>query len=101
MSQSSSAIGAIAMTSTQPGHQTACATAPSAAQVEASCRLPVLFLAFSGAAWLFAGAALALVGARVLRLPEQFRAALGWAGLLGILVASLVSGNFGLTGGCP
>jgi cytochrome c oxidase cbb3-type subunit I len=49
------------MTTTQPSSQTACATAPSAAQVEASCRLPVLFLAFSGAAWLFAGAVLALL----------------------------------------
>jgi len=49
------------MTTAQPSSQTACATAPSAAQVEASCRLPVLFLAFSGAAWLCAGAVLALL----------------------------------------
>lgn len=42
-------------------------------------------------AWeLLAGAALAVIGTRVVRIPEQARAALGWAGLLGIVVASLV-----------
>ena len=49
------------MTTAQPSSQTACTAAPSVAQVEASCRLPVLFLAFSGVAWLLAGAALALL----------------------------------------
>jgi cytochrome c oxidase cbb3-type subunit 1 len=49
------------MTTTATSSQTACVTAPSAAQVEAACRLPVLFLAFSGAAWLLAGAGLALL----------------------------------------
>ncbi|PAW87842.1 MAG: hypothetical protein B9S33_05620 [Pedosphaera sp. Tous-C6FEB] len=49
------------MTTTQPSSQLACTAAPSAAQVEASCRLPVLFLAFSGAAWLVAGAVIALL----------------------------------------
>ncbi len=49
------------MTITQPSSQTACATAPSVAAVEASCRLPVLFLAFSGAAWLVFGAVVALL----------------------------------------
>jgi cytochrome c oxidase cbb3-type subunit 1 len=57
------------MTTTQPSSQTACATAPSAAQVEASCRLPVLFLAFSGAAWLCAGAVLALLASIQLYQP--------------------------------
>jgi len=42
-------------------------------------------------AWeLLAGAALAVIGARVVRIPEQARAMLGWVGLLGIVVASLV-----------
>ena len=42
-------------------------------------------------AWeLLAGAALAVFGPRVVRVPEQVRAALGWAGLGGILIASLV-----------
>ena len=49
------------MTTTQPSSQTACATAPSVAEVEASCRLPVLFLAFSGVAWLLFGAVLAVL----------------------------------------
>ncbi|MFM8469288.1 MAG: cbb3-type cytochrome c oxidase subunit I [Limisphaerales bacterium] len=49
------------MTTAQTSSPTACATAPSAAQVEASCRLPVLFLAFSGMAWLLFGAVLALL----------------------------------------
>lgn len=57
------------MTTVQPSSQTACATAPSAAQVEASCRLPVLFLAFSGAAWLCAGAVLALLASVQLYQP--------------------------------
>lgn len=47
------------MTTTQPSSQTACTAAPSVAEVEASCRLPVLFLAFSGVAWLLFGAVLA------------------------------------------
>ena len=42
-------------------------------------------------AWeLLAGAALAVIGTRVVRIPEQARAVLGWVGLLGIVVASLV-----------
>ncbi len=49
------------MTAAQPSSQNACATAPSVAEVEASCRLPVLFLAFSGAAWLLTGVVLALL----------------------------------------
>lgn len=57
------------MTTAQPSSQTACDTAPSVAQVEASCRLPVLFLAFSGVAWLLAGAALALLASIQLYQP--------------------------------
>lgn len=57
------------MTTAQPSSQTACATAPSVAEVEASCRLPVLFLAFSGAAWLCAGAVLALLASIQLYQP--------------------------------
>jgi len=57
------------MTTTQLSSQPACATAPSAAQVEASCRLPVLFLAFSGAAWLCFGAVLALLASVQLYTP--------------------------------
>ncbi|MEQ2005663.1 MAG: cbb3-type cytochrome c oxidase subunit I [Limisphaerales bacterium] len=57
------------MTTAQPSSQTACAAAPSVAQVEASCRLPVLFLAFSGVAWLLAGAALALLASIQLYQP--------------------------------
>lgn len=57
------------MTTTQPSSQTACATAPSAAQVEASCRLPVLFLAFSSAAWLSFGAVVALLASIQLYQP--------------------------------
>ena len=49
------------MTLTQPSNQPACAAAPTVATVEASCRLPVLFLAFSGVAWLLLGTALALL----------------------------------------
>ena len=49
------------MTTAQPSSPSACATAPTAASVEASCRLPVLFLAFSGMAWLLFGAVLALL----------------------------------------
>ena len=49
------------MTTTQSSNSPGCATAPSLAQVEASCRLPVLFLTFSGVAWLLFGAALALL----------------------------------------
>jgi peptidoglycan/LPS O-acetylase OafA/YrhL len=42
-------------------------------------------------AWeLLAGAGLALVGARVVRIPEQTRALIGWLGIGGIVVASLV-----------
>jgi hypothetical protein len=37
-----------------------------------------------------AGAGLALVGARVVRIPEQTRALIGWLGIGGIVVASLV-----------
>ncbi len=58
------------MTTTQPSSQTACATAPSVAEVEASCRLPVLFLAFSGVAWLFFGAVLALLASIQLYNPS-------------------------------
>jgi cytochrome c oxidase cbb3-type subunit I len=58
------------MTTTQPSNSPACATAPSAAQVEASCRLPVLFLAFSGLAWLLFGAALALLASIQLYNPS-------------------------------
>jgi cytochrome c oxidase cbb3-type subunit 1 len=57
------------MTSTQPASQTACATAPSVVEVEASCRLPVLFLSFSGVAWLVLGAALALLASVQLYVP--------------------------------
>ncbi|MEN9575703.1 MAG: hypothetical protein RL514_3558 [Verrucomicrobiota bacterium] len=49
------------MTTANPSSQTDCTAAPSAAEVEASCRLPVLFLVFSGVAWLLAGATLALL----------------------------------------
>lgn len=49
------------MTTVEPSSQTACAAAPSVAEVEASCRLPVLFLAFSGGAWLLFGVVLALL----------------------------------------
>jgi peptidoglycan/LPS O-acetylase OafA/YrhL len=38
---------------------------------------------------LLAGAALALVGSAITRIPLQWRTALGWAGLLGIVVACL------------
>ncbi len=42
-------------------------------------------------AWeLLAGAALAVFGARVVRIPEQVRAVVGWAGIVGILIASLI-----------
>ena len=58
------------MTTAQPSSQTACDTAPSVAQVEASCRLPVLFLAFSGVIWLVAGAVLALLASIQLYNPS-------------------------------
>jgi len=42
-------------------------------------------------AWeLLVGAGLALIGARVVRIPEQVRAAMGWAGIGGIVIASLI-----------
>ena len=42
-------------------------------------------------AWeLLAGAALALFGARVVRVPAQWRAPISWAGIAGIVLASLV-----------
>ena len=69
MSQLPRSDGAIAMTTTQLGQPTACAAAPSAAQVEAAGRLPVLFLAFSGAAWLLAGVVLALLSSVQLYQP--------------------------------
>jgi len=47
------------MTITQSSSQSAHSSAPTAAQVESACRFPVLFLAFSGGAWLFAGLTLA------------------------------------------
>lgn len=49
------------MTTTQPSSSNACSSAPSVATVEASCRLPVLFLAFSGVTWLAFGAVLAVL----------------------------------------
>lgn len=58
------------MTTTQSSSQSDCTTAPSAAQVEASCRLPVLFLAFSGAAWLCFGTVLALLASIQLYHPS-------------------------------
>lgn len=57
------------MTTAPSSSQTACAAAPTVAAVEASCRLPVLFLAFSGAAWLIFGAALALLASIQLYQP--------------------------------
>lgn len=57
------------MTTAQPSSQAACATAPSVAEVEASCRLPVLFLAFSGVKWLAVGALLALLASIQLYTP--------------------------------
>ncbi len=58
------------MTTAQPSSQTACAAAPSIAEVEASCRLPVLFLAFSGVKWLIVGALLALLASIQLYHPS-------------------------------
>lgn len=49
------------MTTVHPSSHTAPGAAPTAVQVEAASRLPVLFLSFSGIAWLFAGALLALL----------------------------------------
>ncbi|MFA6544428.1 MAG: cbb3-type cytochrome c oxidase subunit I [Limisphaerales bacterium] len=57
------------MTTSQTSSQTACAAAPSVAEVEASCRLPVLFLAFSGVKWLVFGAVLALLASVQLHNP--------------------------------
>ena len=42
-------------------------------------------------AWeLLVGAGLALIGARVVRIPEQVRAVMGWGGLAGIVIAALL-----------
>ncbi len=49
------------MITAQPSSPAVCDTAPSVARVEASCRLPVLFLAFSGVKWLAFGALFALL----------------------------------------
>lgn len=57
------------MTTAQPSNQAACAAAPSVTEVEASCRLPVLFLAFSGLAWLLFGAVLAVLASIQLYTP--------------------------------
>jgi len=57
------------MTAPQTSPPAACATAPSAVAAEASCRLPVLFFAFSSATWLLFGAVLALLSSIQLYQP--------------------------------
>ncbi len=65
------------MTATQTSTQPVGSAAPSVAEVEASCRLPVLFFAFSGAVWLLLGAVLALLASIQLHDPG-FMAGCPW-----------------------